>query len=75
MGSLTRRHRRRLLNEKLAELGLGSGGRGASQLRAGLAAADGLDAGMTALTNPTYLVVRPKHIWESVLATLREWLR
>ncbi len=74
MGSLTRKLRRRAVNEKLAELGLGSGGRGAAQLKAGLAASDAVDLGMSALANETYLVAKPRHIWDDVIAVLRRWL-
>ncbi len=74
MGSMTRKLRRRVLNEKLAELGLGSGGRGAARLKAGLAASDAVDLGMSALANETYLVAKPRHIWDDVIAVLRRWL-
>lgn len=74
MGSIMRRHRRRILNEKLAELGLGSGGRGAARLGAGLAAAHAVDAGMKAASSDTFLVVRPRNLWDDVRAVLRRWL-
>lgn len=66
MGSQTRRLRMRALNEKLAELGLGTHALGRRNLRAGLAGAEGAEAGMRALTRDTFLIVQPRHICDSV---------